>query len=227
MNLDEQQFLAKLLLNSTDVSTDMEAFIHLMFDEAPHKDFTQPVWHDAIEHLHRKYRQATEFNYSIRVAEAASIKGCTPDAIRKAIAREDLLAKKVKNRWLIDTQSLESWNPGNQGPKAQGASHPISMRFGHEPGRKMVVLIDGQRPEATKVEEGLHELEVERWQQIVVYATSDKGRRCSILEPAPTKNKLKHGSMYVEGMFEATHENNKRRADVLWKQLKPSATENV
>lgn len=107
------------------------------------------MWAEALGLLKSKPPQ---ISYTVRVDEAAALKGCTPDAIRKGIKRGDLLAIKAGNAWLIDEGRHALWSPGPQDPKSSG-SPAVTMRFGHEAGARFAVRVDGGAPQGEQVEE--------------------------------------------------------------------------
>lgn len=226
-DIDQQRYLAKILLASTDEQVNADALLKLIFEEDPtDRDFQSPVWADVLQLLYQYHQNTPSMDYAISVDEAAKLKGCTPDAIRKAINRGDLDAKKIKNRWTIDTASLEQWTPTNRGQNKRAGdktSNHAQLRFGNEPGRRMSVYVDGVQPQGQSVDASqgnLYEATVSDWCEMVVYQTSKNSRRLSTLTRSSTPNELTHGSMYIRGQFDIQHENNKRRADAAWKAYK-------
>jgi hypothetical protein len=209
--------IAKLQLAAEDGAISLEDFVRLMFEAEPTSgDFSAPMWAEALGLLKSKLPQTS---YTVRVDEAAALKGCTPDAIRKAIKRGDLLAIKAGNAWLIDEGKLALWSPGPQGPKSS-SSPAVTMRFGHEAGARFVVRVDGEPPQGEQVGEHIWTATLTNWSALEVYATTSKGRRYWRLEPGDELDELSLGGFYVKGMVRVVEKiNNARKADEAWGRL--------
>ena len=213
--MEHDVFYQKLSKATAADDVNLEQFVRMLIEEdSTEQDWTDEIWHKVLPLLADKL-PARVFETS--VSEAAKLKVCTTDAIRKAIVRGDLVASKQGSRWRIDTESLAKWSPGRQGGRLSAHTHKVEFSFGRQDDVYFAVRVDGQKLPHVSQDGQIFSAQLDQWSSIGVYTSTKHGRRFMVLEPSIKTNEITLEQFFVHGRFQfARKVNSSKKADAAW-----------
>lgn len=199
--MDRKAFLQYMTNMSQMEHVSVEDFVRMMFEHEPTGEtWTHDLWHSILPTLRDK---VPEREFVISVAEAARLKDCTTGVIRNAIARGELVAQKVGNRWCIDPTSLHQWQVDGS---IKTPTYDVSMYFGRNDKAYFGLRVDGLKvPFAQQLDEQTFQSHIYEWSSIGLYTHTKYGARFFRLIPAPVTKTLRFAEFYVQGYFKVEH----------------------
>lgn len=188
-----------------------------------------PVFLDLLQHkriaLGLTSRERLEGLFTETVTEAARRARVTPDAIRKAVARQQIAAlRKPGGHLLLDPRTVDTYIKGRI-DKGFEKGPAVRLAIGNAPGQSFRVKFAGLRlGESGKLKDGkIRFAEVDAFERAALMITGKEMHRTFILEPSSRKHRYESGPFYLDGYFKFVEKiNNATKASRAFRDFEPA-----
>lgn len=251
----ELAYWSRARVAAADLATPVGSLIDLLFSEdnpvlepspfpgrgmvtaAVHR---RPVWRAMSDLLYRRQVEAhaaarTDERFTLSTADAAEQLGISAGAVRQAIQRGQLAARKVSGKLLLSPDSVAGYRVGRRGPRSvervrRSEVPPLRLAFGSQEGSSLHirtpdgVVVDVEEQESVKGGT-IHRGSLSGWAWLEVRTTQkgeDGGVRYFRLvpdtDPDADERVIRHHPFEVVGRFRREESAKGRRANELWKE---------